>query len=72
MYYYDTTQIKDDPDFFSQIVASPQCLINIAKGICGFKNARLVDTMSIPYDREYPHFSSGSKNDKIGLFEFSK
>ena len=72
MYYYDTTQIKDDPDFFSQIVASPQCLINIAKGICGFKNARLIDTMSIPYDREYPHFSSGSKNDKIGLFEFSK
>ena len=72
MYYYDTTQIKDAPDFFSQIVASPQCLINIAKGICGFKNARLVDTVSIPYDKEYPHFSSGSKNDKIGLFEFSK
>jgi len=23
-------------------------------------------------DREHPHFSSGSKNDKIGLFEFSK
>jgi tRNA (mo5U34)-methyltransferase len=72
MYYYDTSQIKDNPDFFSQIVASPQCLINIAKCICGFKNARLVDTVSIPYDKEYPHFSSGSKNDKIGLFEFSK
>ena len=72
MYYYDTSQTRDNPNWFSPIVASPQCLINIAKGICGFKNARLVDTMSIPYDREYPHFSSGSKNDKIGLFEFSK
>jgi hypothetical protein len=53
-------------------VASPQCLINIAKSICGFKNAELVDTMLIPYEKTYPHIFSGSKNDKIGLFKFSK
>ena len=68
MYYYDLS----DPNSFCQIVASPQCLINIAKNICGFKSAKLVDTIDMPYEKAYAHFSSGSKNDKIGLFEFSK
>ena len=72
MYYYDTSQIKDNPDFFSPIVASPQCLINIAKGICGFKNAELIDTMPVPYEKTYPHIFSGSETGKIGLFKFSK
>ncbi|SVC58528.1 uncharacterized protein METZ01_LOCUS311382 [marine metagenome] len=72
MYYYDTSQTRDNPNWFSPIVASPQCLINIAKGICGFKNAELVDTMLIPCEKTYPHIFSGSKNDKIGLFKFSK
>ena len=68
MYYYDLS----DPNSFCQIVASPQCLINIAKNICGFKSAKLVDTIDMPYEKAYAHFLSGSKNDKIGLFEFSK
>ena len=74
MYYYDTSDITKhgSVDDFATIVASPQCLINIAKSICGFKNAELVDTMLIPYEKTYPHIFSGSKNDKIGLFKFSK
>ena len=67
MYYYDLS----DPNSFCQIVASPQCLINIANNI-GFKTAKLVDTLEIPYEKTYPHFLLGTKNDKIGLFEFSK
>jgi len=72
MYYYDTSQTRDNPNWFSPIVASPQCLINIAKGICGFKNAELVDTMYTPYEKTYPHIFSGSESGKIGLFKFSK
>ena len=74
MYYYDTSDITKhgSVDDFATIVASPQCLINIAKSICGFKNAELVDTMLIPCEKTYPHIFSGSKNDKIGLFKFSK
>ena len=72
MYYYDTSQTRDNPNWFSPIVASPQCLINIAKGICGFKNAELVDTMYTPYEKTYPHIFSGSDSGKIGLFKFSK
>ena len=72
MYYYDTSQTRDNPNWFSPIVASPQCLINIAKGICGFKNAELVDTMCTPYEKTYPHIFSGSESGKIGLFKFSK
>ena len=74
MYYYD----QSDPTKhgsageFAPIVASPQCLINIAKSICGFKNAELVDTISMPYERTYPHFFSDSNVGKIGLFKFSK
>ena len=68
MYYYDISE----PNSFCQIVASPQCLINIAKSICGFKSAKLVDTLEIPYEKTYPHFLPESKVDKIGLFEFSK
>ena len=74
MYYYD----ESDPTKhgsageFAPIVASPQCLINIAKSICGFKNAELVDTISMPYERTYPHFFSDSNVGKIGLFKFSK
>ena len=67
MYYYDIS----DHNSFCQIVASPQCLINIAKNI-GFKTAKLVDTLDMPYERTYPHFLPGTKIDKIGLFEFSK
>ena len=72
MYYYDTSQTRDNPNWFSPIVASPQCLINIAKGICGFKNAELVDTMYTPYEKTYPHIFSGSESGKIGLFKLSK
>ena len=74
MYYYDTSDITKhgSVDDFATIVASPQCLINIAKSICGFKNAELVDTMLIPCEKTYPHIFSGSKNDKIGLFKFLK
>ena len=72
MYYYNTSEIKDNPDWFSPIVASSQCLINIASGICGFKNVELVDTLSVPYEKTYPHIFSGSTIGKIGLFEFSK
>ena len=74
MYYYDTSDITKhgSVDDFATIVASPQCLINIAKSICGFKNAELVDTISMPYERTYPHIFSGSKTGKIGLFKFSK
>ncbi len=72
MYYYDTSQTRDNPNWFSPIVASPQCLINIAKGICGFKNAELIDTMPVPYEKTYPHIFSGSETGKIGLFKFSK
>ena len=57
---------------FAPIVASSQCLINIAKSICGFKSAKLVDTLEIPYEKTYPHFLPETKVDKIGLFEFSK
>ena len=60
MYYYNTSEIKDNPDWFSPIVASSQCLINIANGICGFKNVELVDTLSVPYEKTYPHIFSGS------------
>ena len=67
MYNYDIS----DHNSFCQIVASPQCLINIANNI-GFKTAKLVDTLEIPYEKTYPHFLLGTKNDKIGLFEFSK
>ena len=67
MYYYDISE----PNSFCQIVAGPQCLINIANNI-GFKTAKLVDTLEIPYEKTYPHFLLGTKNDKIGLFEFSK
>ena len=74
MYYYDQSDpIKNGSTTkFSPIVASPQCLINIAKSISGFKNAELVDTISMPYERTYPHVFSGSKIGKIGLFKFSK
>jgi len=72
MYYYDTEAWENNPNFFSPIVASPQCLINIAKGICGFKNVELVDTMPVPYEKTYPHIFSGSETGKIGLFKFSK
>ena len=74
MYYYDTSDITKhgSVDDFATIVASPQCLINIAKSICVFKNAELVDTMSMPYKKTYPHIFSGSKTGKIGLFKFSK
>ena len=67
MYYYDISE----PNSFCQIVAGPQCLINIANNI-GFKTAKLVDTLEIPYEKTYPHFLPGTKNDKIGIFEFSK
>ena len=74
MYYYDTSDITKhgSVDDFATIVASPQCLINIAKSICGFKNAELVDTMLIPCEKTYPHIFSGSETGKIGLFKFSK
>ena len=74
MYYYNQSDsIKNGSTAkFSPIVASPQCLINIAKSICGFKNAVLVDTITQPFERTYPHVFSGSKIGKIGLFKFSK
>ena len=74
MYYYDQSDVTKhgSAEDFASIVASPQCLVNIAKSICGFKNAELVDTMSMPYEKTYPHIFSGSKTGKIGLFKFSK
>ena len=74
MYYYDQSDVTKhgSAEEFASIVASPQCLVNIAKSICGFKNAELVDTMSMPYKKTYPHIFSGSKTGKIGLFKFSK
>ena len=72
MYYYDTTKDNDLSNQFAPIVASPQCLINIAKSICGFEKAELVDTISQPFGRTYPHVFSNSDNGKIGLFKFSK
>ena len=74
MYYYDQSDVTKhgSAEEFASIVASPQCLVNIAKSICGFKNAELVDTMSMPYEKTYPHIFSGSKTGKIGLFKFSK
>ena len=30
------------------------------------------DTISMPYEKTYPHVFSGSKTGKIGLFKFSK
>ena len=56
MYYYDISE----PNSFCQIVASPQCLINIANNI-GFKTAKLVDILEIPYEKTYPHFLPGTK-----------
>ena len=72
MYYYDTSKDSDLSNQFSPIVASPQCLINIAKSICGFESAELVDTISQPFGRTYPHIFSNSDHGKIGLFKFSK
>ena len=44
LYYYDTS--KYDPDGFSRVVASPQCLINIGKTM-GFKTVELLDTLDL-------------------------
>ena len=74
MYYYDQSDVTKhgSVEEFATIVASPQCLVNIAKSVCGFKNAELIDTMYVPYEKTYPHIFSGSKTGKIGLFKFSK
>ena len=72
MYYYDTSKDNDLSNQFAPIVASSQCLINIAKSVCGFKKAELVDTIFQPLGRTYPHIFSNSENGKIGLFKFSK
>ena len=72
MYYYDTSKDNELSNQFAPIVASSQCLINIAKCVCGFKKAELVDTIFQPLGRTYPHIFSNSENGKIGLFKFSK
>jgi len=71
MYYYDTSNEDDLSNRFAPIVASPQCLINIAN-VCGFEKAELVDTISQTLGRTYPHIFSNSDHGKIGLFKFSK
>ena len=56
---------------FSPIIASSNCLINIAKSFCHFKTAECVDIITTDYDSIYLHNHSSTKG-KIGLFKFSK
>jgi len=64
MYYYPNVN-------FSPIVASSNCLINIAKNFCQFKTAECIDTITMDLGKIYPH-NPNSTIDKIGLFKFSK
>lgn len=69
LYYYDTS--KYDPDGFSRVVASPQCLINIGKTM-GFKTVELLDTLDLGKSKKYPHMIFSEPHLKVGTFKFSK
>lgn len=71
MYYYPLKTEQEMKQIFSPIVASPSCLINIAKYFCNFKDAVLVDSITMDYGESYPH-NHGQTMGKIGLFKFSK
>jgi len=67
-------QYNLDPNSqFTLIMASSNCLINIAKSFCQFKTAELIDTITVNYTptKDYPQ-NPNSTTDKIGLFKFSK
>ncbi len=69
MYYYgpDSSNNRN----FANIVASPNCLINIAQKMCNFKTAECVDIITTDYGSNISH-NNGSTEGKIGLFKFSK
>ena len=69
MYYYDTS--KYDPNGFSRVVASPQCLINMGKTI-GFKTVKLLDVLDLGPSKKFPHMKSEKPSLKAGTFKFSK
>ena len=69
LYYYDTSSY--DPDGWSRIMASSQCLINMGKTI-GFKNVELLDTKNLGKTKKYPHMIDSNPRDMVGTFKFSK
>ena len=69
LYYYGTS--KYDPNGFSRVIASPQCLINIGKTM-GFKTVELLDTLDLGKSKKYPHMIFSEPRLKVGTFKFSK
>ena len=69
LYYYDTSSY--DPEGWSRIMASPQCLINMGKTI-GFKNVELLDAKNLGKTKKYSHMIDSNPRDVVGTFKFSK
>jgi len=69
LYYYDTSTF--DPNGWSKIIASSQCLINMGKTI-GFKNVELLDTKNLGKTKKFSHMIFNEPRDIVGTFKFSK